>query len=163
MLGGTKTGSTATDAAGNYTFADLPAGGRYTITPEAQKKANLKLEPASQLVKALAQDAVADFKRVELYTISGRVMGAAGPVAGVKVMLGGTKTGSRSTDEKGNYTFTGLPAGGSYIITPTAQSNAAMNFEPLRWPFKNLARDEAANFLGVPVKSKLSPTPAPRK
>ena len=164
MLGGTKTGSTATDAAGNYTFTDLTAGGRYTITPQAQKKANSKFEPASQLVKALTQDAAADFKLVELYTISGRVMGAAGPVAGVKLMLGGTKTGSRSTDEKGNYTFTDLPAGGSYLITPTAPGNAAMNFEPVRWPFKKLAQNEAANFLGIPVKSKLtSPTPTPRK
>ena len=42
-----------------------------------------------------------------------------GPVPGVTMTLTGTSSGSTVTDGSGNYTFTGLPSGGTYTVTPS--------------------------------------------
>jgi len=42
-----------------------------------------------------------------------------GPVSGVTLTLTGGASDSKLSDGSGNYTFTGLAAGGSYTVTPT--------------------------------------------
>ena len=42
-----------------------------------------------------------------------------GPVPNVTMTLTGTSSGSTLTDGSGNYTFSSLPSGGSYTVTPT--------------------------------------------
>jgi len=55
--------------------------------------------------------------------ISGTVVQCAGatsnPLAGVTMTLTGTSGGSTTTDNSGNYSFTGLASGGTYTVTPT--------------------------------------------
>ena len=41
------------------------------------------------------------------------------PIAGVTMTLTGDLGGSTTTDGSGNYTFSGLTAGGNYTVTPT--------------------------------------------
>src|SRR5436853_6313473 len=41
------------------------------------------------------------------------------PIPDVTMTLTGTSGGSTTTDAAGNYSFTGLPFGGSYTVTPT--------------------------------------------
>src|SRR5204863_4929668 len=42
-----------------------------------------------------------------------------GPVPNVTLTLAGTTSGSTLTDVAGNYAFSSLPSGGSYMVTPT--------------------------------------------
>jgi hypothetical protein len=42
-----------------------------------------------------------------------------GPVPNVTMTRTGTTSGSTLTDASGNYSFTGLPSGGNYTVTPT--------------------------------------------
>ena len=46
------------------------------------------------------------------------------PVPGVTMTLTGTSSGSQPTDSFGNYTFSGLPSGGNYTVTPTMPDRA---------------------------------------
>jgi subtilisin-like proprotein convertase family protein len=41
------------------------------------------------------------------------------PMPGVTMTLTGTSSGTTTTDALGNYTFSSLPCGGTYIVTPT--------------------------------------------
>ena len=52
-LSGTQSGSKVTDASGNYSFAGLPMGGNFTVTPS---KAGLSFVPASKSVTNLSAD-----------------------------------------------------------------------------------------------------------
>jgi hypothetical protein len=45
-----------------------------------------------------------------------------GPVPGVTLTLTGSASGSTLSDGSGNYTFSSLPSGGTYIVTPTKAS-----------------------------------------
>ena len=49
---------------------------------------------------------------------------ALNPVPGVTLTLTGTMSGSTLTDGSGNYTFSGLPSGGNYTVTPTMPDRA---------------------------------------
>jgi hypothetical protein len=74
--------------------------------------------------------------------------------------LEGKKLTSTTTDANGYYTFSQLMAGGSYTITPVAQTS----FSPTIRSFSDLRRDESADFVGlvkVKEEEKPSPTPAP--
>src|SRR5207253_7258982 len=42
-----------------------------------------------------------------------------GPVPNVTLTLTGTSSGSTMSDGSGNYTFSSLPSGGNYTVTPT--------------------------------------------
>lgn len=107
----------------------------------------MNLTPPSHAFKNLTRDESADFGVVppEVYKISGRVMEEGKPLAGVNIMLEGARTDSMTTDANGYYTFRELPAGGRYTVTPRAR----MNFTPPSHSFRNLARDESADFSGL--------------
>jgi hypothetical protein len=77
------------------------------------------------------------------YRISGHFAKVGQPVAGVHVVIAGAKSGSVTTDAHGYYSFSELPAGGSYLVTPAGGNP---NFTPASRPFAALARDETADF-----------------
>lgn len=142
-IDGAKTGSTTTDANGYYTFSDLRAGGSYSLTPARSK---VRFTPPGRSVNNLRQDATADFVSLvqpDVYKISGRVMDASQPLAGVKIIINGSKLTSTTTNADGNYFFSDLRAGGSYTIIPEAK----MTFTPTNRSFDNLTRDGSADFL----------------
>jgi uncharacterized repeat protein (TIGR01451 family) len=83
------------------------------------------------------------------FAISGRVADAANNgISGATVSMGGTLTGSVTTDSQGNYTFAGLKPGGNYIITP---SKAGFVFTPPSLWINNLSANHTANFTAGPA------------
>ena len=91
---------------------------------------------------------------VVVYKISGRVTSESKPLSNVKINLEGSKLASVWTDANGYYTFSDLPVGGSYTITPLAP----MSFKPSSRVFNNLRSDESADFF---IQNDATPTPTP--
>ncbi|MGH9944098.1 MAG: carboxypeptidase regulatory-like domain-containing protein, partial [Pyrinomonadaceae bacterium] len=154
-LSGAQTGTTTTDAAGNYSFANLNAGGNYVITPA---QADLNFTPPSQTFTNLTANQTADFAGApNAFTVSGRITSASGgnPLAGVSVTLSGIFPPdalivpvTATTDANGTYSFTDVRRGGNYTVTP-ALANFA--FTPPSQTFNNLAADQTADFTGTPT------------
>ncbi|HEX8071742.1 MAG TPA: FG-GAP-like repeat-containing protein [Pyrinomonadaceae bacterium] len=142
-LTGTQTATTTTDAAGNYAFNNLTAGGNYTVTPALT---NYTFAPPSRTFPNLSANQIgADFVgTLNTYAIRGRVSDASNnAVSGVTVSLTGTQIASTTTDAAGNYSFTGLAAGGSYTVTP---SSSCYTFTPPSQTVNNLSANQTANF-----------------
>jgi pyrrolidone-carboxylate peptidase/uncharacterized protein (DUF2249 family) len=139
-LSGSQPGTTTTDANGNYSFADLPAGGDYTITPS---RAHYTFTPASRAFAALGANQTADFTGVIVrFMLSGTVTLNGAGFADVTVSLNGSDSGTTTTDANGNYSFT-VDAEGSYTITPSKLYYACT---PSSATFNNLAANQTVNF-----------------
>ncbi|MGB2952098.1 MAG: carboxypeptidase-like regulatory domain-containing protein, partial [Gaiellaceae bacterium] len=106
--------TSTTDSFGNYSFSGVNGGDDYTITPSLT---NYTFSPSSISITFLAADSPGnDFSAsLNTYSISGNVSGA----SGVSVALSGSASSSTVTDGSGNYSFTGLNAGGNYTVTPS--------------------------------------------
>ncbi|HLL74203.1 MAG TPA: carboxypeptidase regulatory-like domain-containing protein, partial [Pyrinomonadaceae bacterium] len=141
-LSGSQSATTQTDAAGNYSFANLPAGGSYAVTPSL---ANYTFAPASSAFNNLASDQTGDFTAtLDTFTITGRVADTINaPLAGVTVSLGGTASRTAQTDAQGNYSFASVPAGGNYTVTPAKDGHA---FAPASLALADLTANADANF-----------------
>lgn len=146
-LAGGPGGTRTTDASGAYSFANLPAGGNYTLTPSI---AGNSCTPTNRTYNnLLSNQTTADFTCATAYTISGRITKAGTALAGVSVRLTGGPGGTRTTDATGAYSFTNLPAAGNYTLTPTLTGFA---FTPTSLSYNNLqANQTAANFTAVPA------------
>jgi hypothetical protein len=84
------------------------------------------------------------------YAISGRVADAGNTaLAGATLTINETHA-SVTSDAAGNFSFTGLPAGGSYTVTVT---KLGYRFTPAAVLFNNLDHNQAANFTGTPTSS----------
>ncbi|HEX8284060.1 MAG TPA: SBBP repeat-containing protein, partial [Pyrinomonadaceae bacterium] len=70
-------------------------------------------------------------------TVAGRALG------GVTVELIGDQTATATTDATGAYSFTGLGAGGNYMVAP---SKPGYEFQPDSLIFNDLAADQTADF-----------------
>jgi hypothetical protein len=68
------------------------------------------------------------------------------PLRGVNIRLDGAKTVSMTTDTNGDYTFSDLPGGARYTITP---AGGRMKFAPPTRSLPNLRKDESADFSGT--------------
>jgi hypothetical protein len=78
------------------------------------------------------------------YAISGQVtVSGVAPLSGLTVALSGAASSSTKTDASGSFTFNGLPAGGSYTVTPSA---ADYTFSPSGQTFQNLSANQTATF-----------------
>ncbi len=107
--------TTSTDGNGNYTLSGLPAGG-YTVTPSKSSYTFLASRYVMVPPNATGQDFVGTYTP-DTFSISGRVTDSGGnPISGVTVATHAGHT--TSTDGNGNYTLSGLPAGG-YTVTPS--------------------------------------------
>ncbi len=139
-LSGSAPATTTTDAAGNYSFANVASGGNYTITPSL---ANYTFTPPSQTFNNLSANQTANFTgTLNTYTISGQVTTNSAGLAGVSVALSGAQSGATTTDANGNYSFT-VNGGGNYTVTP---ANACYVFAPTSSSFNNLSSNQTANF-----------------
>jgi Calx-beta domain/FG-GAP-like repeat/Carboxypeptidase regulatory-like domain/Domain of unknown function (DUF4214) len=107
-----------TDAAGGYAFGDLGSSATYTVTPF---KSNYVFAPANQSFSNLASNVTADFTGTLLnYSISGIVRdNFLNRMQGVVVTLTGDRTGTVTTAADGSFSFSDLPGGGNYSLTPT--------------------------------------------
>jgi hypothetical protein len=140
-LAGSQSGTATTDAQGNFSFANLPAGGNYTLTAA---RANYTFAPAGVAVSDLGADSTGNNFTGTLvdYTLAGRVTSGGSALAGVTVTLSGSKAGTATTDANGNYSFT-VPAEGGYTLTPALRH---YTFVPPARSFNNLSSTQTANF-----------------
>ncbi|HYG09677.1 MAG TPA: S8 family serine peptidase, partial [Pyrinomonadaceae bacterium] len=76
------------------------------------------VSPNQPLSLSGAQTVTFSPRTTQVFSISGRVADAASNGVSVTVSLSGSSTDARNTDSNGNYSFTGLAAGGTYTVTP---------------------------------------------
>jgi hypothetical protein len=138
-----------TNATGNYSFTNVPTGRNYTLTPS---KTNYTFTPASKSYTNLTANQInQNFSATpKKYTISGTVkLGTAG-LGGVSVKLtsptpAGFTPVTVQTSSTGAYTFTNVPAGRNYTVTPT---KTGYQFNPASKSLLNLSANQTAvNFL----------------
>ena len=117
-LTGPVTANATTGANGTYSFPGLPAG-NYTVTPSLT---GYTFNPSSSAITLVSGAASSGNNFVETaYTgvtssIAGKVTGTFTQIA--TLSLSGASKGSVLADASGNYSFTGLAAGG-YTVTPS--------------------------------------------
>jgi len=144
-LTGSMGGSTTTDVNGNFSFSNLANGGNYTATPA---NANYSFSPASQTFNNQATDRIANFVGTRtIVSITGKVTNASDiPINNLTVALSinGVSAGTTLTNVLGDYTFTNLTAGSTYMITPVGF------FAPSSQTFARLSFSAVANFKSVP-------------
>jgi protocatechuate 3,4-dioxygenase beta subunit len=144
-LTGTETRVTETDSDGIFNFVNLTVNGNYNVEP---KQIGFLFNPGNQDFVNLSDGRTVVFiSSTATFTVGGRVTDADGnPVAGVGINI--EDFSDTITDADGNYTFTNLPAGGSYLITP---SKAGLTFTPGEAVLENLSTDQSeVNFISAP-------------
>lgn len=115
-LSGNGTGTTTTNAAGDYGFNGL-TNGTYTVTPSL---AGYEFEPTQISVTILNGNQSGqniDARLIPTYSISGRITEDGAGVSGVSISLSGETLSTLVTDGNGYYEFTGLSSG-TYLLTP---------------------------------------------
>jgi hypothetical protein len=131
--------TTYTDSNGNYTFTSVAAGGDYTVTP--YKYATI-FDPPSQSVSNLQANRTGVNFKTRLAVISGKVTTAnSAGFAGVTITLtDGTGFTPRTTITAGDgtYSFTNVPLGAGYRLTPSRTNYV---FTPLSRVMNNLITD----------------------
>ena len=145
-----------TTATGAYSFANLPAGRTYVVTPT---KPNYTFSPAARTYPNLGGNATAASFSAALktYSISGRVTraGTTTGLQGVTVTITGTNPAGFAprtvlTTSTGHYTFTGLPGGATYTVRPTL---VGYSFTPTQRTYTNLSTTQvvgpATSFAGT--------------
>jgi CSLREA domain-containing protein len=154
-LAGSRVADTTTDAAGNYTFAGLPQGGNFTLTPT---ETNFRFDPASRALNNLQADQTGvDFTGQFInHTITGRILDTQGNgIAGVTVTLAGSFSAVTHTNAQGNFTFTNIPENGSFLITPESEG---FTFNPAHQQVTGVVADVQFQSVGT---VQPSPTPTP--
>jgi hypothetical protein len=121
----------ATDTTAPYEFQLTGVGaGNYTYLARATDATNAVAESADVAVTV----------RLATVNLSGRITNqAGGGVPGVEVYVGGGYAWSVPTDANGNFTFTGLPGGQNYYITP--QPANTITFTPVSRSYTNVTSD----------------------
>ncbi len=145
-LTGSQSGSATTDSNGNYSFANLAAGGNYTVTVA---RTNFTFSPTSRSFSNLQSNQTASFAgALANLSASGRVTDASGnPIPDVDIVLSGAGSQATKTDAAGNYAFTAIVAGRTYTITPAKDS---YTFAPTNSVLSNFSSNNSAlNFVGT--------------
>jgi hypothetical protein len=142
-LSGSQSGTVTTDDDGNYSF-NVTAEGNYTLTPS---RTHYSFEPASKSLSTLSANETMDFSAaLNRHVINGHVTKANGTgLSGATLTLSGSGTATAITNTDGNYSFPGLPAGGSYSV---AVSHGNYSFEVQTNTWNDLGASSVANFTG---------------
>ncbi len=152
VLSGGASNSTTTDANGNYSFATLPSGGNYTVTPSLT---GYTFDPVNRSFTNIQANQLANFAATQLvvYSINGQITYNGSGLSGATIALSGTSSSSTTTDSNGNYSLANLPSGGTFTVTP---SKLGYMFVPSNITFNNLSTNQIGNFTAtVPVAGGL--------
>ncbi|HKR58498.1 MAG TPA: FG-GAP-like repeat-containing protein, partial [Pyrinomonadaceae bacterium] len=141
-----------TDATGTFAFNDLTAGLTYTVTPT---KTNYTFAPLNQTFANLSSNMSVDFVgTLNTYSISGTVRDiSTNEMAGVTMTLSGSMSGTMVTGSDGRYSFTNLPGGGNYTVTPSLPK---FMFTPPSSTSNNLSSNRVINFTGIDATYTIS-------
>jgi hypothetical protein len=154
-IAGSSNGDTTTDANGDYTFAGLPQGGNFTLTPS---ETNFRFNPASRQVNNLQADVGGvDFTGLFInHTITGTIVDVQGNgIPGVTVTIAGALSAVTRTDSQGNFTFFNVPTTGSFVITPEKEN---FEFNPRNRFIADINADTRFESVGT---AQPAPTPTP--
>lgn len=154
-LSGNGSGTTTTDAGGNYSFTGI-ANGSYIVTPAL---AGYIFTPTSRSIRVSGANATAiDFTSAtsadSLYSISGVVTNSDSDgeaLNNVTMTLSGANSGTVTTDTNGYYIFSGLSNGG-YTLIPSL-SGYVFN------PSSSSQTIGGKNITGLNFKATVKPTP----
>jgi TolB protein len=141
-ISGTVSSATTADAAGNYSFAGLPAGGNYTLSPS---------KPGQFLrfvvnVAALNADQTVELRLLPYVTVFARVTDAAGnALAGVAVRPGNA-LGGPLTNFNGTVTYSITYPLGSDIPIKLIPSKYGYAFNPAEVSFNTASGNQTFNF-----------------
>ncbi|HEY9403669.1 MAG TPA: FG-GAP-like repeat-containing protein [Pyrinomonadaceae bacterium] len=151
-LSGETQAVTTTAIDGRYSFSNLPAGGNYTVTPTKDLHTFL---PQNQSFSNLSTSVTADFvSSMSTFKVSGMVTDSRGVgLGGVTVGISGTRNYATTSASDGSYTFSELPAGASYTVTPTSPEYF---FFPAFRTFSNVTGNRVASFIATPAVYSIS-------
>ena len=114
-LTGSASGTTITNASGDYILAGLPSGGTFTVAPV---RVGFTFSPGSRSFTSLTANQTATFAATAHFTIAGRVTDQNGTgLPGVALTLAGAGSGEQVSGADGSYVFSGVAAG-ACTITP---------------------------------------------
>ena len=118
-LSGHDDRTATTDANGNYSFTDLPAGYDYKVS---LSKIDYFFDPPTRSYYVL-NDERADFTATRMYRISGRVTDSTGRgMMGMTMNVVGPETARVITASDGSYTLT-VTTAGNYLLTPSKEQD----------------------------------------
>lgn len=144
-------GVTTTDNEGSFVFNSLDEDATYEVVP---LKLNYTFTPENFVLPYLNASKSVFFRAtIASYTISGIVTDGQFPMAGLKVLLSGSKNTYVLTDTDGNYSFTVL-GGGTYTVKPTLTN---YTFAPTERVYNSLSANQSAqDFTGTLNKHTIS-------
>ncbi len=135
--------TTLTDVSGNYSFSNIPVGFNQSIMVDTP--ANVL--PKQVVFQPLFSNQTVYFVRYpasQLHTVSGRITDSQGnPLNFMGVTLAGPSTAQVATGADGSYSFTNVPEGPNYVITPYRGGGVSMS--PAHTIIKNLSGDSSGN------------------
>ncbi len=113
-LSGDSTGSTLTDASGNFEFNNLITGCSFVVTPV---KDGHIFNPTETSYSNLRENvAVCDFRGYKVWSMGGFVTDGEKPIEGVLITIDGAASGTTTTDSNGEYQFDDLKDGFHYTL-----------------------------------------------
>jgi hypothetical protein len=149
-LSGPQSATTQADGNGAYSFPNLLTG-NYTVTPSL---IGFTFTPTNLSFANLGGNQMANFIVVpNTLSVGGKVSVGNVGLGGVTVTVGGSQSGTTTTDAGGNYLIPNLPAVGNYTITP---SKTNYEFTPQSQTLSNSGGNQTVNFMaavspGVPI------------
>lgn len=105
------------NASGDYSFTNLPAGAEYTVTVTRNR---YSFHPAASTITLAGPVVNLNCSGTpETHSISGRVTDGTDPLLGAVVSLAGDASHITTTDADGDFQFEGILAGGNYTVMVT--------------------------------------------
>lgn len=156
-LDGTESRTVVTDLFGRFHFVNLSSG-NYIVTPSLG--GYLFTQPSVQLIGVTGENMLAFTGTPASFAISGSTVDSnGGPIANVEMSLEGDSTAQTVTASDGSYSFSNLPAGGSYTVVPFKNgltfNQGSAEIAPL------VASQTSLNFVGNVASPTPTPTPTP--
>ena len=151
-MSGASSGVTQTDANGYFAFLNTLLNGNYVVVPA---KNGVTFSPSSHGFSLSANREIVFVGSstaptptpMANFAISGQVLNANGiGIDAVTVALGGSQARITTTDAAGAFSFTGLPGGVNYTVTP---ARAGYTFNQPSFTINQLSGNQSLTFIGT--------------